>query len=65
MPFSWRQRNGAGEDFFLATGLKNPGVLLPPLGGWLYTSAEILVRTPMSPLGIPGTTTLALPIPNQ
>ena len=65
VPYSWRQRNGVGENVVIATGLSNPSVVVLQFNGWLYTSAEFLRPTPMSPLGIPGTATMSFSIPSQ
>jgi hypothetical protein len=65
VPRSWVQRNRIGADYVLATGLSNPDVDIAVLGGFLFSSAEVLTPTPMSPLGIPGNVTMSLPIPNS
>ncbi len=65
VPFSWLQRNRVGANSVLATGLRNPFWNVPAFGGFVFTSAEIVLPTPMSPLGIPGTTTMEFPVPNS
>ena len=37
----------------------------PAFQGFVFTSAEIILPTPMSPLGIPGTTTMEFAVPNS
>lgn len=65
VPYTWVQRNRVGADFLLATGVFNPDVALPSLGGFLFTMPLIILPTPMSPLGIPGRTRMNFPIPNS
>ncbi|MHC4516237.1 MAG: hypothetical protein ACYTGW_19240 [Planctomycetota bacterium] len=65
VPFSWRQRNGVGADSVLATGVRNPFFNVPAFQGFVFTSAEIVLPTPMSPLGVPGNTTMEFPVPNS
>jgi hypothetical protein len=65
VPMSWSQRNRTGANFTLATGLLNPNLAIPALGGYLYTLPLVMMNTPMSPIGIPATTRLRIPIPNS
>jgi hypothetical protein len=65
VPFSWLQRNGTGADSVLATGVGNPFFNVPAFQGYVFTSAEIILPTPMSPLGTPGNTTMEFAIPNN
>ena len=52
---------------WLAVGAKNPNVVIPTLGGVLFTSAEFVVRTPLSSTssGWPGMATVSFAIPNS
>jgi len=65
VPFSWVQRNGIGANSVLATGVRNPFWNVPAFQGFVFTSAEIILPTPMSPLGTPGNTTMEFPVPNS
>ncbi len=65
VPLSWVQRNQTGANSVLATGVRNPFLNIPAFGGFVFTSAEIILPTPMSPLGIPGTTTMEFAVPNS
>lgn len=65
VPFSWIQRNRVGANSVLATGLRNPFLNVPAFQGFVFTSAEIILPTPMSPLGTPGNTTMEFPVPNS
>ena len=65
VPFSWVQRNGVGANSVLATGLRNPFLNVPVFQGFVFTSAEIVLPTTMSPLGTPGNTTMEFPVPNS
>lgn len=65
VPFSWRQRNGVGADSILATGASSPFLNVPAFQGFVFTSAEVILPTPMSPLGTPGNTTMEFPVPND
>ncbi|MHC4921652.1 MAG: hypothetical protein ACYTKC_18955 [Planctomycetota bacterium] len=51
--------------FSLATGVRNPFFNVPAFQGFVFTSAEIVLPTPMSPLGVPGNTTMEFPVPNS
>ena len=65
VPFSWVQRNQVGANSVLATGVRNPFWNVPAFQGFVFTSAEIVLPTPMSPLGTPGNTTMEFPVPNS
>lgn len=65
VPFSWIQRNRVGENSVLAMGLKNPFLNVPAFQGYLFTSVDVILPTPQSPLGTPGNTTMEFAIPNQ
>jgi hypothetical protein len=65
VPYSWVQRNGVGANAVLATGVRNPFWNVPAFQGFVFTSAEIVLPTPMSPLGTPGNTTMEFPVPNS
>ncbi len=65
VPFSWLQRNGVGANSVLATGVRNPFLNISAFGGFVFTSAEIILPTPMSRLGVPGKTTMEFSVPNS
>jgi len=65
VPLSWRQRNGVGADSVLATGVRNPFLSVPAFQGYVFTSAELILPTPMSALGVPGNTTMEFSIPSS
>jgi hypothetical protein len=54
-----------GRVAFLAFGASNPNVLLPALGGYLFTSAEAVVVTPFNTRMPWRNTTMSFAIPNS
>ena len=48
---------------YLGLGLNNPNVPVPALGGYLFTSADVVMLTPPAPIA--GMTTMSFPIPNS
>jgi hypothetical protein len=55
---------GRYNIFCLATGVSNPNIRFSLLGGYLYTSAELLSGTPRGP-GTPRWVTISFSIPNS
>ena len=52
------------KTYYLATGATNPDLRYDPLGGWLFTSADVSVVQVYS--GLPGSrTTITFAIPNS
>ncbi len=63
---SWRTPNWSYRQCWLGIGVTNPGLRIDGLGGFLFTSADFLIRTPMNPKGGPMTTsTMSFSIPNS
>ena len=56
---------GGGATFYLAFGVSNPNVSIPGMGGFLFTSAEIVLL--LRPGNCPnnGTVTMSFLIPNS
>ena len=50
---------------YLAIGVRNPNVTIPALGGFLFTSADIVLLAPWGPIAQQGTVTMSFPIPNS
>ena len=48
---------------YLGLGLNSPNVPIPALCGYLFTSADVVMLTPLAPT--PGMTTMSFPIPNS
>ena len=65
VPLSWIQRNQTGANSVLATGVRNPFWNVPAFQGFVFTSAEVILPTPMSRLGVPGKTTMEFSVPNS
>ena len=55
---------GGGITYYLALGVSNPNVSVPALGGFLFSSAEIVLRAP-TPCPNNGFVTMSFPIPNS
>ncbi|MHC4815402.1 MAG: hypothetical protein ACYTFN_20150 [Planctomycetota bacterium] len=59
---------GCGASYYLAFGVRNPNVLIPGMGGFLFTSADIVVPVPFSTtpqLWGGGTVVMSFQIPNS
>ncbi len=52
-------------NYYLAIGVRNPNVPIPALGGFLFTSAEVVMPVPWGPTPQQGTVTMSFPIPNS
>jgi hypothetical protein len=54
-----------GTNYYLAFGVRNPNVAIPGLGGFLFTSADVVLRTPYLTNWQQLTATMSFPIPNS
>ncbi len=55
----------AGAYHYLAFGVSNPNLPISALGGFLFTSADLVVPAPRNSRQFLGTVTMAFPIPNS
>jgi len=54
-----------GTDHYLAFGVTNPNLPIAGLGGFLFTSADIVMPAPWNQQQMGGTVTMSFPIPNS
>ena len=52
-------------NYYLAIGVRNPNVPIPAMGGFLFTSADVVVPVPWGPTPQQGTVTMSFKIPNS
>ncbi len=53
------------DTYYLAFGVSNPNVPIPALGGFLFTSADIVLPVPKVCPNNTGSVTMSFPIPNS
>lgn len=66
-PVRWANGNllMAGAFHHLIIGVRNPDAPIPALGGFLFSSAEIVLSAPWNRKQSFGTVTMSFPIPNS
>jgi len=62
---SWCWTGCTEVYYYLAIGVNNPNVPIPALGGYLFSSADIVLLAPWGPKAQQGTVTMSFPIPNS
>ena len=55
----------SSNTYYLAFGVSNPNVPIPALGGFLFTSADIVLPVPKVCPSNTGSVTMSFPIPNS